>query len=301
MARRRGFFSTLVKISKDIERENNRAANARAKAARNAARDIERAARARLNELKQQKRMESVRLKELKAAEKIRERADQKASQKAAKDQRRHLKAITEVLSVDTEVSYGLGRFSPREKSKVTNFSVHQEFLALKASREGDDEFVSNYGAVRFEDFVLNGALNSVLGVDGLVSFRKDLDALDLSYDDKNTKNEMNAHQDYLFCSLFRNGVYKIDFIKGRSPDLAWLTAFRYLTKNELIEELPADSPASQLEKLIRDFKVAEVDSDLFSEADLGLLANKINRCAAELALDIWQFITDRNRKRLAG
>lgn len=211
MGRKKGLLSTLIKISNDAERSQNR------------------------RQKKEQTRIKQI-LKDNARLQKIQERAMKQLSREEEKNVAQHKKEIRSNLTLQTIEVYSLGRIN---EIKISIEEIPGIDLSLNIIKKNEgDAYFQNQKKIEssaVDDFLYCNKYNSVLGLDGFKIFKDNLKTL-IDGANKGTSKDNLINLDNFFEVLLKSGIY---YEANYLPDnlkqdygVNWLTAYRFVSKN---------------------------------------------------------------------
>lgn len=287
MARRRSLLGTIIKISNDIERQNKRNQKEQEKAEREHERMVRQAQR-------DQEREDNEWRKRRDAAIKLKLKDDKLLAKRQEKEHAQYVKEIKLSLESYTVSHFGLGNKKPRAYTTITDLSVAKDIAKLKKDKA--DPFLAKFGNIKFDEIVFSGKFNSVLGYDGLLEFKKNLDELKISFDE--FKEESTAFKNVLDFA-FRSGVYLAEDATD-SNSTSWLTAYRFILMNCDLED-DCIYGITKIRELVNSFEIDKKDLDLCSEKNKKALLEYLADFKENLPSDFKKFILSKNQNRLVG
>lgn len=310
MARRSGlgaFVKTVVKIGKEIDRANKRAERdsarmlrERERALRSSQKETEREAKERAREKAKDARESAQELrrqmkddaKAEKASIKTKKAVD-KASRQAEKEREAYLEMISEELHPMTEKEFGLGKLEKRKKTTIADWTISADVSYIK---DGKKPFAGKIGSLRVDAILFNGTFNSVVGVDGIALFKKSVESLKISYDDKYSTQNINDFFDYVFVALLQSGTYDASIEVGPNAKQGWLIAFRYILVHD--NDINTANSRSDFDKCVKDFLIPPSASDLFDQQDLKILGENLAQASKKFLNSVARHLEHTNSRR---
>lgn len=297
------FIRVAVKISKAIDKANKRAVRAEQKAFRESeriTREIERAHSRKLREFqaaeKSERREAQIRVQ--KEAKRIAALKKQKI--KDEKDRQKYAKSLGNSLSRELIIEFDLGKKTKRTTSSLNLDITGDISQILKMENKEDERFRAKYGIVKFESFIFSGALNSVLGVDGLNLLRKILDGHKLNYDSVYTQSDLSKELKSLLPDIFRSGTYFLNESVS-SDDLKCLSLLRYILKNTPAGELEDCDSESKVRDLVLNKDIKGKDAFMFADRHKEQLLSFLQSSKTKLLDLIRVHLKTQNENRLSA